>query len=248
MKPSVCYIKKGALSLFLSFLLLQHTSAQNNVPTDKMLSKIRVKPDSYKMMMYVIRDTNRREFGESLVTIENKDGKVFVTQDTKVYNMPSKWIDSTVALSKGLAPVYHSSMNMQRDMNLQFGSAIVKGSYNDKMKKKTTGIEDTVSGKYFDSNLYPFLISWLPLEEGYTATVPIYDYSSTDKHGITKVTITDVRKTSIPFNGGSINVFEVTVQNISNNISKYYVGVKDKRIYRIDSKSGGGSMQMLRVN
>ncbi len=70
---------------------------------------------------------------------------------------------------------------------------VVTGFYNVKMKQKNTIIKDRTLMEYFDSNLYPFLIGWLPLKEGYTQNISIYDYNPTAKIGVLKARVTEVK-------------------------------------------------------
>ena len=63
-------------------------------------------------------------------------------------------------------------------MVLRFGK-IVTGYYYDKLKTMTE-LSDTTTGKYFDSNLYPYLLSLVPMKEGFTAGF-IFDHNPAGK-------------------------------------------------------------------
>ncbi|MCW3074695.1 MAG: hypothetical protein JWP69_1764 [Flaviaesturariibacter sp.] len=235
------------VGIFLFLFGIQTTQAQTVSPGDKMFSRLSVKPDTYTMKLFMVKDTQQRELGESLVTIENKEGKLFIIQDIKIKGMPARWIDSAVTEAGTFKPLYHSSNNMQRDMVIRFSGNYISGHYNDKIKKTTSLISDTIEANYFDSNFYPFLVAWLPLKEGFTSKFTIYDYSGPQKHGPLGASIDAVRKTTITIEGKMIEVFEVTLFNeISNSSGKYYVGVKDNKIYQIDSVTPRGTMRMVR--
>jgi hypothetical protein len=114
----------------------------------------------------------------------------------KMKQFTSFWTDTSIAELPSLSPVYHSSYNSQRDMVLKFGP-VVTGYYNDLMKKENFIISDTTHSPYFDSNLYPAIIRWLPLKEGYSSSMAIYDYNPRGKIGVLKATIQSVSKDSL---------------------------------------------------
>ena len=77
-----------------------------------------------------------------------------------------------------MAPiVYHSSVNGQRTMSLSFKNNRIDGYYKNHRDGTLIDIHDQVNGPYFDSNIYPDLIRFLPLKTGYRATIPIYDFT-----------------------------------------------------------------------
>ncbi len=66
------------------------------------------------------KDTVKMEIGK-VVTEIKKDGQhIMVVTEVKMKNRPAQWIDSTIADIYTLAPVHHSSYNMQRDRVLNF--------------------------------------------------------------------------------------------------------------------------------
>ena len=201
------------------------------------------------MKLFMVRDTTQRELGEALVTISNKEGKLFITQDIKIAGMTGRWMDSTITEEGTLKPLYHASYNLQRDIVIRYSGNYVTGYYYDKGTQITTPISDTIRAKYFDSNFYPFLITALPLKEGYTAKFAIYDYAGPQKHGQLGASVDSVKKTTIIIGSKRIAVFEVSVfDEISNGWTRHYVGVNDHAIYQVDSVTPRGTMRMVRVN
>lgn len=96
---------------------------------------------------------------------------------------------------------------MQRDMVLNFGK-VVTGFYYDKMKDEKTIIGDTTKTGYFDSNLYPILLGWLPLSETYKQDISIYDYNPSAKIGVIKASVKNVSSSTIKTdkNGSYVSV------------------------------------------
>ena len=113
-----------------------------------------IKNQTYQMKWFALKDTSKFEMGE--VSTQIVSDKKYLTIITQVNMKSSKspWVDTTIADIKTLKPIRHSSYNMQRNMELNFGK-IVTGIYNDKLKQQLTIISDTTREDYFDSNLYP---------------------------------------------------------------------------------------------
>ena len=224
-------------------------NAQNLLtPSKNSFEKKWVKNSNYQMTWYALKDTAKYEMGKVTTQIYADKTNLTVTTQVSMKNMKEPWIDSTVAEIKTLKPVRHASYNMQRDMVLNFGKTVT-GFYNDKMKKTDRIINDTTNSEYFDSNLYPVLIGWLPLTDGYRQELSIYDYNPSAKIGVLKAVIKDV-KTGIyqSEKNGQRNVWIVTVTdeigNGENGISMYYFDKEDRKLWRQDIDAKGRKMMM----
>jgi hypothetical protein len=240
--------------LFFSILnITSFTSNAQNVltPSKKSFDKKWVKNTNYQMIWYALRDTAKFEIGK--VTTQILTDKINLTVITQVSmkNMKTAWVDSTIANIKNLKPIRHASYNMQRDMVLNFGK-IVTGFYNDKMKKSNTIINDTTNSQYFDSNLYPVIIGWLPLYEGYKQDISIYDYNPSAKIGVLKASIKNVKSGVYQSEkSGSRNVWIVTVTdeigNGENGVSTYYFDKLDRKLWKQEVDVNGRKMMIKLV-
>jgi hypothetical protein len=200
------------------------------------------------MTWYALRDTVKFEIGTVSTQIITGQKNLSLITRVNMKNMKTAWIDSTIADIKTLQPIYHASYNGQRDMALHFGK-IVTGYYNDKMQKKNTLISDTTTKDYFDSNIYPTLISWLPLKDGYTQDISIYDYNPSAKIGVIKASVKDVKSgTYNSIKSGVRNVWVVTVSdeisNDANAVSTYFIDKADRRLWKQEINAGGRKMLM----
>jgi hypothetical protein len=139
-----------------------------------------------------------------------------------------------------LAPVYHSSYNMQRNMALNFGK-VVTGFYLDKAKQQFSLISDSSSETYFDSNIYPLLISWLPLKDGFTKTISIYDYNPAGKRGVIRANITGVKSGLLENRETPVWIVTVTdeINNMPGSSMIYYIGKSDRKLWRQEINAGG---------
>lgn len=241
-------------SILLSALTIAAltSNAQNLLtPSEKSFDKKWVKNANYQMIWYSLKDTAKFEIGT--ITTQITTGKANLTVVTRVSmkNMKTPWVDSTVANIKTLEPIRHSSYNMQRDMVLNFGK-IVTGFYNDKIRKSKTTISDTAKSDYFDSNLYPVLIGWLPLDNNYKQDISIYDYNPSAKIGVIKASVKNVSGGTYQTDKNGIRtVWVVTVSdeigNGENGISTYYFDKANRKLWKQEIDAGGRKMMMKLV-
>jgi hypothetical protein len=181
-----------SIFLFVLIIATLTSNAQNLLtPSKKSFDKKWVKNTNYQMTWYAFRDTAKFELGKVTTQISTDKINLTVVTQVSMKNMKSPWVDSTVANLETLKPIRHSSYNMQRDMVLNFGR-IVTGFYDDKMKKNRMTVNDTTKVDYFDSNLYPVLIGWLPLDNNYKQDISIYDYNPSAKIGVIKASVKNV--------------------------------------------------------
>lgn len=234
----------------LSIITIAVTAQTTLIPGKKSFEKKWVKNDTYQMTWFALKDTVKFEMGEVSTQVSTDAKNITVVTTVKMKNSKTPWIDTTIANISTLAPVRHASYNMQRDMVLDFGK-IVTGFYNDKLKQQHTVISDTTATGYFDSNIYPVLITWLPLKEGYKQDISIYDYNPSGKTGIIKASIKQVTSgTYESMISGSMDVWVVTVVdeigNDKNGFMTYYIDKKDRRLWKQEINTGGRKMLMQR--
>jgi hypothetical protein len=226
-------------------------NAQTNLtPGKRSFEKKWIKNDTYLMTWFAMKDTAKFEIGEVATQILTNEKNITVVTTVKMKNSKAPWVDTTIANISTLQPVRHSSYNMQRDMVLNFGK-VVTGFYNDKRKQQHTIISDTTATDYFDSNLYPVLITWLPLKEGYQQSISIYEYNPTGKMGVIKASVKQVENgTYESSKSGTIDVWVVTVVdeigNDENGFVTYYIDKKDRKLWKQEINAGGRKMLMQR--
>jgi len=241
------------MKYFLSLVLFASmgVSAQTAlIPGKNSFEKKWIKPMQYQMTWYALKDTAKIELGSISTEIQTTSDQLTMITQVSMKGAKSPWTDSSVANLKDLSPVYHSSYNGQRDMVLQFGK-VVSGYYLDKTKKKNTEVNDTTRQSYFDSNLYPYLLSLLPLKEGYRQEINIYDYNPSGKIGVIKGWVTEVKSgTYASTNSGTREVWMVTVKDeIASGpvetTSVYCFDKTDRKLWRQDITIGARKMAMV---
>ncbi len=207
-----------------------------------------LKPEKQHMTWYAVKDTTLFEIGKISSQIST-DKQLIVVTEVNLKNSPSPWIDSTSAEISTLKPIFHSSYNAQRDMRLVFGP-IVSGFYNDKIKKSNTAIADQPNSGYFDSNLYPVLLRWLPLTESYRQTIAIYDFNP-EKKGILKAFVTDVKSGEYQSQkSGKRKVWIVSVHDEigdGSTASRYYIDKESRKLWQQEINAANRQM-LLRAD
>lgn len=110
-------------------------------------------------------------FVDELRVIEKNEGKLFV----RVQNIGNgRLIDTAIAKATTLEPIYHSGRNRGGTLVLNFSGMSVKGQKVVQPGDSVIVIDQTLSQKLFDSNLYDLVVRFLPLKEGYRARIPTY--------------------------------------------------------------------------
>lgn len=236
-----------SISSFLMIFLLTNLSAQETIqtPKDNKIASSFTKNEEYKMKWYALNDTSKIEIGDVYTKILKTDKQINMTTTVRMKNNPD-WIDESIAELPYFSPLKHTSTNVQRDMLLNFEyENIVTGYYTDKTENKKNEINEATNGDYFDSNLYPQLIRWLPLKEGYTTSISIFDYNPKSSIGIMKAYVTDTKK-------GSLNNKAVWLVSVTDDISQkqalsvYYIDANTREILKQEISMGTRKMLMER--
>lgn len=219
-------------------------SPQNNSANTNLL-----KPETTKMSWFVVNDSIEINIGDIVTEIKKGKDSVVIITTVLMTQSPSKWVDSTIVNTKNFKPIYHASYNQQRDMVLKFDDTIT-GYYLDKQAHTKTKILEATNASFFDSNFYPQLLRLLPLKNGYSKTISIFDYNPKSKVGVITATIKNTKKATLEHNGKLTKVWKVeTTDDISNNtaIMTYYIDISTRKILKQELDLGGRKMIMRLV-
>lgn len=213
-------------------------------PSNNTANKDLLQSETYEMSWFMLKDSLRIRIGGIQTKIQKEKQKIYLITTVSMEQSPSKWVDSTIVETKTFKPLYHSSFNEQRDIVLIFGKKIT-GYYFDKQTDTKTEILEKTDAPFFDSNFYPQLIRLLPLKEGYSDTISIFDYNPAAKIGLITATIKNTEETTINFNGKVKQVWKVeTTDGISNNtaINTYYIEKSTRKILKQEIDFGSRKM------
>lgn len=241
---------KTILLALLTFSTLISHAQSPLTPAPRAFEKRWITDQSYRMQWYAIRDTGRTLMGEVSTRIEKGQKTLTIVTKVAMKNSKIPWMDSTVALLADLSPVRHASYNAQRDMVLNFGKTVT-GYYLNKSNGTTTSISESPKGTYFDSNLYPMLICWLPLKEHLNQELSIYGYNPAGKIGVIRAWVKNVASgTYTSSASGDIKVWIVSVADeISSGQTTmtYYIAKSDRKLWKQEITAGARKMVMQRI-
>lgn len=215
-------------------------------PLNNTANKSLIKSGTSEMAWFMLKDSLKIQIGNVQTKIQKEKERIYIITTVNMKQSPTKWIDSTIVETQNFKPIYHSSFNQQRDMVLKFGEKIT-GYYLDKKTETKTQISEEADKSFFDSNFYPQLIRLLPLKNGYSNTISIFDYNPTSKIGVITATVKNTEETTINFNGKKKQVWKVeATDDISNNsaISTYYIDTSTRKILKQEIDFGGRKMVM----
>ncbi|MFT4203003.1 MAG: hypothetical protein QM610_03735 [Chitinophagaceae bacterium] len=238
------------LSIIAALLVGTSLSAQKAIQPGKNIVDASFLKEQHFSMDWFMRNGDAKKKVDSIdmVMLPTAQKFVVITQ-TRIEGVPSSWIDSSVCDLQTLRPIYHSSYNMQRNMVLRFGNPIT-GYYADKNSDKTDTINDSTTTPYFDSNLYIWLVTWLPLQQGSAYRIPLYDFNPKAK-GVEYADVTDVKDSVFTSNKEGIRkIWRVTSRDHisgSDNQLTYFIDQKDRRLWKLEIAIAGRKMEQIRV-
>lgn len=239
-------MKNTLITVLLVFISLISLGQESTItPLNNSFDSKFIKNENYEMSWFMEMDTTKIEIGKIKTEIKRIKNNVLIITSIKMNQVQTKWIDSTLARKSDLKPIYHSSFNQQRDMVLNFDKKVT-GYYFDKKTNTKSEISETTSGSYFDSNMYPQLIRWLPLHNGFQKTISIFDYNPSAKTGVIKAFIKNVEKGKTPENDKK-DVWIVSVtDDISDNKANmtFYIDSNTRQIIRQEIDMQGRKMIM----
>lgn len=241
-------MKKIFYILLITFGISAQVFSQKNFlsPINNPANKSLIKSETSEMSWFMLTDSLKIEIGNVQTKIQKEKERIYIITTVNMKQSPTKWIDSTIVGTTNFKPIYHSSFNQQRDIVLKFGKKIT-GYYLDKKTEIRTRISEESDTPFFDSNFYPQLIRLLPLKDGYSNTISIFDYNPSSKIGVITATVKNTEETTINFNGQKKQVWKVeTTDDISNNsgISTYYIDTSTRKILKQEIDFGGRKMLM----
>ena len=206
-----------------------------------------LKDENYRMLWYLEKDTAKLEIGKISTNIKVHNHNVCVTKSIALVGVPSKWVDTTIAKIKNLKPIYFSSFNEERDMVLKFEESIT-GYYFDKISNEKDNIKIVKSNLYFDSNIYPQLIRWLPLKNEFQGVIKIFDYKPYGFSGALNVYIMSTIKGEYIVSEDIIReVWIVTVADEigdGKTINTHYIDIETRKLWKLEIITAGRKMVM----
>lgn len=242
-------MKKVILLLSLIQVFGVNCLSQTKIlPANSSIEKALLKSDSYTMGYSIKQNGSFIEIGdyETIVTV---DGIKFDVKTTlSFHNSDILWRDHFVADANSLKPLSsNSERSGDRTLTLNFSNSII-GELQNKSGKKTP-ISENRKEDFFDISIYPFILKALPLESGFKATIPVYDYEALDANKrfcnvIIKEVKTDLFVSDLT---GEHQVWKVSVfEESTKHNFQYYIDKSNRKIWQINIVSAKGDVILLK--
>ncbi len=217
--------------LFLIFCITICTVfvfGQNKIlPGNQSINVNLIKIGTSTMGYYFVKDGNAMEISTYQTEVFTKGDQLFFNSKLFFLKSDKQWKEYIILDKNTLKPISRRSERETRTFDIKH-SNINKGDY-------------------FDIATYPLVISALPLNTGYKATIPVIDYDSANKDKIQNVNITDVK--SNIYNSeltGEHQVWKVSVNEESTgNLYDYFIDKSSRKIYKINVSSKGNNLMLV---
>lgn len=187
---------------------------------------------------YAVDNGQQVEIGNFFIETKLTDEQFTVATELKLHSNANRWIDTSISDRQSLRPVYRSSVSPEKKLVLRYGTE-VKGEYLDKNTGKKAPIRHTVEVSFFDSYLYPYMLSLLPLTTGYKADISVFEFKPGQSKHVKRSRIEEVvnnlHKSPLT---GEHKVWKLSVfEEATNDRYTYYIDKEDGRIWKIDIQS-----------
>ena len=240
---------KYPLTILLALTAYIGQAQTGLVPGKNILDKKYLKNGSYEMALFMESEGQLEEaFAFTLdINYTGKTLSVYTTM-TMVFTPDDPTTDTSISDGTTFKPIYRSSRSKAHEMVVNYGEN-VSGYYYDKETEKRYTIKE--KGKaFFDSYTYPYLLGLLPLTEGYTNELTVFDFKPDKPDNSTylkKARIEGVKSdVYVSKLSGEHKVWQISVyEDTTKDSFVYYVDQETRRIWKIDFVLHGTHMMLL---
>lgn len=205
-----------------------------------------LKNTKYEMACFALLNGKEIEVSTFTVQVHNKTGRLSVYTSLKMLSTGEQWIDTSVADANTLKPIYRSSYNPDRELILRFGKEVTGFSLIKKTNERIQ-IKEQAKESFFDSYIYPYILSALPLTSGYKGNLPVYDFKPENLNNIKITRIEEVKSSMYSSEmTGEHQVWQVSVfEEATGEKYRYFLDKKDRRLWKIDIQAANGQQFVL---
>jgi hypothetical protein len=211
------------------------------LPGDKSINTSLLKTGTYTMTYNISYNGKWVPLGEYVTEVAFANKQLKVNTSLSFTKTNTQWTEIFVADANSFLPVSSYSDRDERTLSLSF-SNMVTGSYVDKKTQKKKQINQDLPKNCFDVSVYPYIIQMLPLDVGYRAIIPVFDYETTDNAKIHRIEIIEV-KSDVHMSDltGEHKVWKVAVlEGNTGHRFDYFIDKTNRRIWKISIVSAKG--------
>lgn len=227
---------------FILFFLQTLCVAQTTIlPGDKSINPALLKTGTYTMAYTINYNGNWVPLGQYVTEVSFANQQLKVNTTLSFTQTNTKWTDNFVADANSLLPVSSYSDRDERTLSLVFSNKVT-GSYADKKTSGKKQINQDLPPNCFDVSAYPYIIQMLPLEVGYRAIIPVFDYEAKDNTKTHRIAITEVKSELHTSDlTGEHKVWKVAVlEGNTGHRFDYFIDKDSRRIWKINIVSAKG--------
>jgi hypothetical protein len=233
-------------TLFLIFLGKSSFSQSVLTPDKNSFDKKFITNSKYEMACFALAGNRMVEVSSFTVQVNRNEKNISVYTNLTMLSNNEQYIDTSIAETNTLKPVYRSSANPNRLMSIRYDREIA-GFYFDKQTKKKNQVREPMKELFFDSYIYPYLLGSLPLASGYKATMPVYEYKPENTNNFKATRIEEVKSNMYKSEmTGEHKVWQVSVfEEATNEKYEYYIDKDSRRLWKIEILSANGQRFVL---
>jgi hypothetical protein len=233
-------------TLFLIFLVKSSFSQNLLTPGNNSFEKKFIANSKYEMACFALAGNKMVEISSFTVQVNRNEKNISVYTNLTMLSNNEQYIDTSIAETNTLKPVYRSSTNPNRFMSIRYDREIT-GFYFDKQTKKKNQVREPMKEPFFDSYIYPYLLCSLPLTSGYQANIPVYEYKPENTNNFKDTRIEEVKSNMYKSEmTGEHKVWQVTVfEEATNEKYEYYIDKDSRRLWKIEILSVDGQRFVL---
>ncbi|WP_374364572.1 hypothetical protein [Cloacibacterium sp.] len=211
------------------------------LPGDASVNSSLLKPGIYTMAYTINYNGEWVPLGEYITEVAFVNKQLKVNTSLSFAKTNTQWTDNFVADANKFLPVSSYSDRDERTLSLSFSNKVT-GSYLDKRLQKKKQIDQNLPLNCFDVSVYPYIIQMLPLDVGYRAILPVFDYEAADNAKTHRIEITEVKSdVHISDLTGEHKVWKVAVSEGNTGHSfDYFIDKTNRRIWKISIVSAKG--------
>jgi hypothetical protein len=240
-------MKKTIICLYLLTIISTSCLSQNVlVPGGDFFDKKFITNSKYEMACFALAGNRMVEVSSFAVEVSTNAKTTSVYTNLTMLSNSEQYIDTSIAEANTLKPMYRSSVNPSRVLSLKYERTIT-GFYINKQTKKKNQISESGKELFFDSYIYPYLLSALPLTSGYKATMPVYEYKPENTDNFKATRIEEVKSNMYKSEmTGEHKVWQVSVfEEATNEKYEYYIDKNSRRLWKVEILSANGQRFVL---
>lgn len=159
---------------------------------------------------------NSNNADQNSISVRQSNQKLTIV--TRITKNGTDISTQTIELNAGtLEPVSENYKDEASSYSLQYGT-VVTGKITNEETGKSITIKETITGKHFHTGTIPFVVSSLPVNPAYRATIPIVRFDNTWKPVYLKYKITAVsEEKSFSCLSGVHQIWKVTLKEKTGN-------------------------------